>query len=320
LAGGTDAARVTVGVRHHGRPLDLERLPEAVAGLVRGCALPATTAGSERVSFHTLHRATGHRVKRQFVDAETGDVVEPEDQVKGYEIGKGEHLIVEDDELAAIRIESSHTIDIDSFVPQADVDERYLETPYYLAPADRVAQEAFAIIREAMRKKGVVGIARVVLQKRERILKLAPFEKGLLATTLRYATQVRNAGAIFEDIADTELQNDMLDLAAHIIEPKTGTLDVSRYEDRYENALIDLVEAKQGGREVQPVETPQPSNVINLMDALRRSVASEKASTAKSRTPEAQRTGIGDTPPKRRAAAATAKDQTRKSPRPKKAR
>src|ERR687892_2166324 len=131
---------------------------------------PATTAGSERVSFHTLHRATGNRVKRQFVDAETGDVVESEDQVKGYEIGKGEHLIVEDDELAAIRIESIHTIDIDSFVPRDELDERYLDTPYYLAPADRVAQEAFAIIREAMRRKGVVGIARVVLQKRERIL------------------------------------------------------------------------------------------------------------------------------------------------------
>ena len=111
-------------------------------------------------------------------------------------------LIVEDDELAAIRIESTHTIDIDRFVPQTEVDERYLDTPYYLAPADRVAQEAFAIIREAMRKKGVVGIARVVLQKRERVLKLEPLGKGLLATTLRYASQVRSEGAVFEDIAD----------------------------------------------------------------------------------------------------------------------
>jgi DNA end-binding protein Ku len=279
---------------------------------------PAATAGSERVSFHVLNRSTGSRIRRQFVDAETGDVVEPDNQVKGYEIGKSEHLIVEDDELAAIRIESSHTIDIDRFVPQADVDERYLDTPYYLAPSDRVAQEAFAIIREAMRKRGVVGIARVVLQKRERIIMLAPFEKGLLATTLRYSTRVRNAGAVFEDIAEIELQNDMLDLAAHIIEQKSGPFDVSRYEDRYENALVDLVKAKQGGREVRPVETPQPSNVINLMDALRRSVASEKTEAA---TPEAQRAGVGDTPPKQRAAAAaTTKDQTRKSPRPKKAR
>src|SRR5919108_3198227 len=140
----------------------------------------ATTASSDRVSFHVLDRSTGNRVKRQFVNAETGAVVEPEDQVKGHEIGKGEHLIVEDDELAAIRIESTHTIDIDRFVPQAQVDERYLDTPYYLAPSGRVAQEAFAIIREAMRKKGVVGVAGVVLQKRERIVKLEPLGKGLL--------------------------------------------------------------------------------------------------------------------------------------------
>jgi DNA end-binding protein Ku len=280
---------------------------------------PAAAGTSERVTFHVLNRSTGSRVKRQFIDAETGAVVEPEDQVKGYEIGKGEHLIVEDDELAAIRIESSHTIDIDRFVPQADVDERYLDSPYYLAPADRVAQEAFAIIREAMRKRGVVGIARVVLQKRERILKLAPFENGLLATTLRYATQVRSAGAAFEDIADVELQKDMLDLAAHIIAQKTGAFDLSHYEDRYENALADLIRAKQSGREVRPVEPPQPSNVINLMDALRRSVASEKAGVAKPKTPDAPRPGVAETPPKRRAAAVAAgKDPTRRSPRRKK--
>jgi DNA end-binding protein Ku len=282
---------------------------------------PAATS-SERVSFHTLNRATGNRVKRQFVDAETGDVVETEDQVKGYEIGKGEHVIVEDDELAALAIESSHTIDIDSFVPRTEVDGRYLDAPYYLAPADRVAQEAFAIIREAMRRKGVVGIARIALQKRERILMLEPFGKGLLATTLRYAYQVRNEGAIFEDIADMELHDEMLDLAAHIIERKTGTFDASRYEDRYENALIDLVKAKQGGPALQPAEIPRLSNVINLMDALRRSVASEKAEAAKSRAAEEQRTPVDkETKPKRRAAAAaSAKDDVRKSTRSKKAR
>jgi DNA end-binding protein Ku len=279
---------------------------------------PATTS-SERVSFHTLNRATGNRVKRQFVDAETGDVVESEEQVKGYEIGKGEHIIVEDDELAVIAIESTHTIDIDSFVPRAEVDARYLDTPYYLSPADRVAREAFAIIREAMRRKEVAGIARVVLQKRERILMLEPFDKGLLATTLRYAYQVRNAGAVFEDIADMELQDEMLDLAAHIIDRKTGAFDVSRYEDRYENALIDLVKAKQGGRAIQAAETPRPANVINLMDALRRSVASDKAEVAKSRAAGVQRAGLEEGGPKRRAAAsASGKDEVRKSPRSRK--
>jgi DNA end-binding protein Ku len=150
------------------------------------------------------------------------------------------------------------------------------------------------------------------LQKRERILMLEPFGKGLLAITLRYAYQVRSESAVFEDIADVELQEELLDLAAHIIETKTGKFDVSRYEDRYENALIDLVKAKQGGREVQPAKAPEPTNVINLMDALRRSVASEKAEAAKG-------TGVGEAPPKRRAAAAaSARDKVQKSPRSKK--
>jgi DNA end-binding protein Ku len=280
----------------------------------------ATTASSDRVSFHVLDRSTGNRVKRQFVNAETGAVVEPEDQVKGYEIGKGEHLIVEDDELAAIKIESTHTIDIDRFVPQAQVDERYLDTPYYLAPSGRVAQEAFAIIREAMRKKGVVGVAGVVLQKRERIVKLEPLGKGLLATTLRYVSQVRDQRAAFEDIADIELQKEMLDLAAHIIETKMSTFDVSQYEDRYESALIDLIKAKQAGREPQPAAAPHPANVINLMDALRRSIATEKAAVAKSKPPEAQRPEVREPAPQRRAAAAaTARDKVQKSPRSKKA-
>jgi DNA end-binding protein Ku len=279
----------------------------------------ATSTGLERVSFHVLNRATGSRVKRQFVDAETGAPVESEDQVKGYEIGKGEHILVEEDELAAIRIESTHTIDIDRFVPEAQVDERYLDTPYYLAPSDRVGQEPFAIIREAMRKKGVVGIARVVLQKRERILKLEPLGKGLLATTLRYAPQVRSEGAAFEDIPEIELQKEMVDLAVHIIETKMGAFDVSKYEDRYENALIDLMKAKQAGREPQPTAAPRPANVINLMDALRRSIATEKAAAAKSKAPEPQRTDERETAPRRRvAAAAAALDKVRKSPRSKK--
>jgi DNA end-binding protein Ku len=280
----------------------------------------AATASSERVSFHVLNRATGSRVKRQFVDAETGAVVEPEDQVKGYEVGKGEHILIEDDELAAIRIESTHTIDIDSFVPRGEVDDRYLDTPYYVAPTDRVGQEAFAIVREAMRKKGVVGIARVVLQKRERILMLEPFGKGLLAVTLRYADQVRSESAVFEDILDVQLQQELLDLAAHIIETKTRGFDASRYEDRYENALVDLVRAKQAGREVQPAPTPRPANVINLMDALRRSIETEKGAAQKSRPGEQERADAVATEPRRRAAAAaTPRDKVRRSPRPKKA-
>jgi DNA end-binding protein Ku len=252
-------------------------------------ALYPALALSERVSFHMLNRSTGNRVKRQFVDAETGHPVEPEDQVKGYEIGKGQHILVEDYELDAVALESTHTIEIDRFVPRAEVDERFIDSPYYLAHADRVAQEAFAIIREAMRRKGVVGIARVVLQRRERVLMLQPFGKGLLAITLRYAHQVRTEGAAFEDIADVELQEEMLDLATRIIETKTGKFDVSRYEDRYENALLDLVKAKESGRAVEPPRVPPPGPIIDLMEALRRSIASEKAAAEQSRSSEEAR-------------------------------
>jgi DNA end-binding protein Ku len=160
----------------------------------------------------------------------------------------------------------------------------------------------------------------VVLQKRERILMLEPFGKGLLAVTLRYANQVRTESAVFEDILDVKLQQELLDLASHIIETKTREFDASRYEDRYENALVDLMKSKQAGREVQPAPTPRPANVINLMDALRRSIEVEKGEVGKSRSGEQQRAKVVETEPRRRAAAAaTPRDRVRKSPRAKKA-
>jgi len=180
---------------------------------------PASTT-TERIRFNTLNRKTGNRVKRQFIDAETGEVVENEDQVRGYEIARGQYIMIEDDELSAIAFESTHTIDIESFAPRSSIDERYLDTSYYIAPDDRVAQEAFAVIRETMRKKKMVGIARVVLQRRERILKIEPLGKGLLATSLRYGNEVRQADSYFEDVPDVMLSDEMIDLASHIIERK----------------------------------------------------------------------------------------------------
>jgi DNA end-binding protein Ku len=239
-------------------------------------ALYPAASSSSRIRFNTLNRATGNRVKRQFVDAETGEPVESEDQVKGYQIGKGAYVIVEDEELEAIRIESTHTIDVESFVPRDEVDLRYLDTPYYIAPDDKVAQEAFAVIRDAMREKEMAGLARVVIARREHMILLEPLGKGLLGTTLRFPYEVRDEKPYFEDIPDVKLPAEMRELAVHIVEKKTGHFDPSNFEDRYENAVIELVKSKQTGKPLELPKAPQPSNVINLMDALRKSIGAER--------------------------------------------
>jgi len=243
--------------------------------LVSGAvALYPAASSSSRVRFNTLNRETGNRVRRQFVDAETGDPVESEDQVKGYQIGKGSYVVVEEEELEAIRLESTHTIDVESFVPRGEVDMRYLDAPYYIAPDDKVAQEAFAVIRDSMREKEMEGLGRVVISRREHMMLLEPLDKGLLGTTLRFPYEVRDEKPYFEDIPDVKLPAEMRELAAHIVEKKAGHFDPSTFGDRYENAVIQLVKT---GKSVELPKAPQPSNVINLMDALRKSIGSERA-------------------------------------------
>jgi DNA end-binding protein Ku len=243
---------------------------------------PATTT-SERVSFRTLNRETGNRVRRQFVDEQTGDPVETDGQAKGYEVAKGEYIMVEDDELKAVQLESNHTIDIERFVPRAQIDGLYLDTPYFLAPTDRVGEEAFAVIREAMRVEKMVGLARVVLYRRERLMMLEARDKGIVATTLRYANEVHAADTYFDEIPDVDLPKEMLELAKHIIEKMTGKFDPDQFEDRYENALIELIRSKQKGMPIKPQPTHRQANVINLMDALRRSVEGGKAGAGRGR-------------------------------------
>jgi DNA end-binding protein Ku len=240
---------------------------------------PATTT-SERVSFRTLNRATGNRLRRQMVDEQTSEPVETENQAKGYEVGKGEYIMLDDDELKAVQIESNHTIDIERFVPRAEIDELYLDTPYFLAPTDRVGEEAFAVIRDAMRSEKMVGLARVVLFRRERLMMLEPRDKGIVSTTLHYANEVHPANTYFEEIPDLELPKEMLELAKHIIEKMRGKFQPEEFEDRYEKALIELIRSKQKGTPVKPQPTHRQTNVINLMEALRRSVEGDKASSA----------------------------------------
>ena len=245
-------------------------------------ALYPAASSSERVSFHRINRKTGNRLKMQNVDAASNEPVEKEDIVRGYEVDKGQYIEVEDEELEKIQIESTHTIEIDSFVPRTEIDERYIDSSYYIAPTDRVGQEAFAVIRDAIRDRQVVGLGRIVLTRRERVVMLEAFDKGLLATSLRYATEVRDAAVYFEDIPDLKLPKEMSELAGHIIDTKAAHFDPKKFEDHYENALVALLRDKAAGRVIEPIrDQPAPQRVINLMDALRASLGSEGGADSK---------------------------------------
>jgi DNA end-binding protein Ku len=237
---------------------------------------PATTT-KERVAFHLLNRSTGNRLKRRLVDPDTEETVESEDQVKGFQVGKNEYVLVEEEDIETVAIESNHTIDIETFVPRGEIDETFLDTPYFLAPDGKMGEEAFAVIRDAMKDKNVVGIGRVVLYRRERPIMLEPRGKGLVATTLRYAYEVRDDEDYFEDIDTVEVPEEMLDLASHIITRKLSHFDPKRFEDRYQNALLELIKAKQQNRPVTAAKpASKPGNVVSLMDALRRSIAADQ--------------------------------------------
>jgi DNA end-binding protein Ku len=238
-------------------------------------ALYPATSSSEKVSFNRINKKTGNRLKQLQVDAETGEPVEREDIGRGYEVAKGQYIPVEDEEIEKIRIASTHTIDIGSFVKREEIDDRYIDSTYYIAPTDRVGQEAFIVIRDALREKNMVALGRVVLTRREHVAMLEPFDKGILATTLRYAYEVRDAAAAFEDIPDLKLPDEMKELATHIVDSKTEEFDPKKFEDHYENALVKLLRDKSAGRPVQPVEEAEAPRVINLMDALRASIKGE---------------------------------------------
>jgi DNA end-binding protein Ku len=239
-------------------------------------ALYPASSLSEKVSFNRINRKTGNRLKQQNVDSETGDVVPREDTARGYEVAKGQYLIVEDKEIDAVQIESTRTIEIDQFVPRSEIDDRYIDSPYYLAPDGKVGQDAFAVIRDTIAKMNMVAVGRVVLTRREHIIALEPRGRGLLGLTLRYPYEVRDEQAYFEDIPDLKLPKEMLDLATHIVQTKAGHFDPAQFEDRYENALIDLLKKKEAGEKIEPAKEGPTPQVVNLMDALRASIDAEK--------------------------------------------
>ena len=244
-------------------------------------ALYPATSDTEKVSFNQINRKTGHRIKYAKVDADTGEEVANEDIMKGYKIDTDTYIEVSKDELDDIALESTRTIEIDEFVPKTDIDSRYLIRPYYLVPDGKVGHDAFAVIRETIRTMNKVAIGRVVLTNREHIIALEPLDNGLMGTLLRYPYEVRSEKEYFDDIQDVKITKDMLDLAKHIVEQKSGSFEPEQFEDRYEQALIDLINQKRNGLGTTAKAAPKTSgNVINLMDALKRSLAGEKQAPA----------------------------------------
>src|SRR5256884_4497479 len=266
------------------------------------CPVALFPASSERekISFHQINKKTGNRIRYRKVDAETGDEVDSSDIVKGYEVGKGQYIEIEPEELEAIAIESKRTIEIDEFVPKKEIDELYLNNPYYLVPDGEVGQQAFAVIREAIRKEGMVALGRVVFTSREHVMALEPRGKGLLGVTLRYPYEIRKEEQYFDEVEDEKIPKDMLELATHIVETKSGHFNPDKFEDHYENALKELLKKKQAGEKIEAPKERTPAKVINLMDALRRSVETERGASAKRQAQSVKARGSESERPKKK--------------------
>jgi DNA end-binding protein Ku len=246
-------------------------------------ALYPATSEREKIRFHQLNKETGNRVRYRKVDEDTGDEVDQDNIIKGYEVAKGEYIELTPEELEAAAIESTRMIDIDQFVPEKEIDELYIADPYYIAPDGDVGTQAFAVIREAIKQEGMVALGRIVFTSREHVIALKPRDKGLMGVTLRYPYEVRKPEDYFDDIPDEKVTKDMLDLARHIVETKSGHFHPNKFEDHYEDALKDLLKKKQHGERIAAPKKPQDAKVINLMDALRRSVEGGAGAPAKRR-------------------------------------
>lgn len=247
---------------------------------------PATSE-REKVSFNQLNKNTGHRIRYRRVDDVTGEEVPSDQIVKGYEIAKGQYVPITDDELAGVALESARIIDIDQFVPKDEIDELYYMRPYYITPDGEAGTDAFAVIRDTIQQMKMVAIGRVVLTSREHTIALEARGNGMMGMLLRYPYEIRDAKDYFDDIPRVKITKDMMDMAKHIVEKKRGHFAPEKFEDHYERALKDLIAKKSRGQKIQVPETPPSAKVIDLMEALRRSVKAEGApgaSVAKKKT------------------------------------
>jgi DNA end-binding protein Ku len=242
-----------------------------IADLTCPVALYTAASTAERIAFHTINRATGNRVHRQFVDSDTGKPVEKDDQVKGYETGSGEYVVLEPEEVADAVPHSDKTLEVEAFIRCRDIDDVYFDKPYYLTPSDRHAEDVFVLIRDGMRTQEVAALAQTVLFRRVRTLLIHAHGDGLIATTLNFDYEVRPAKDAFDGVPDLKVKGEMLELAEHIIETKKGTFDPALFDDRYEAALAEMVKAKMEGRKIEAHKEPKPEKVVDLMAALRES-------------------------------------------------
>ncbi|TIL90250.1 MAG: Ku protein [Mesorhizobium sp.] len=239
---------------------------------------PATTE-SEKVRFHTLNRKSGHRVVSQYVDAVSGKPVPDDDEVKGYQRGEDEYVLLEDDEIDAVALESTRTIDIDMFVDADSIGWIWYDKPHYLTPDDPVGEEAFSVIRDAMQSIGTVGISRLVMYRRERAVMLEPRGKGIVLWTLRYGEEVRDPEDYFGKIDDVKPDPKLMDMVSTLIDERTRQWDPAMTGDPVQARLLEIIASKKKGKKgpaKAKAKAEQPaSNVINIMDALRNSIGSE---------------------------------------------
>jgi DNA end-binding protein Ku len=241
-------------------------------------ALFPATSDSEKISFNQINRNTGHRIKYMKVDADTGEEVSSDDIMKGYKVDTDTYIEISKEELDNIALESTRTIEIDQFVPKSEIDELYMVRPYYIVPDGKVGHDAYAVIRETIRSLDKVALARVVLTNREHVIALEARDNGLMGMLLRYPYEVRNSAEYFDDIQDVKITKDMLDLAKHIVQQKSGHFEPTKFEDHYEAALTELINKKRNGERISPVSKPVSNdNVISLMDALKRSISGKPA-------------------------------------------
>ncbi|MDQ0302657.1 Ku protein [Ancylobacter polymorphus] len=279
--------------------------------LVCGVGLYTAVSASDRVSLHMVNRKTGNRLSRRFVDSDTGEVVERDEQVKGYEVDSGDFVVLEPDEIAEVTPKGDKALTIESFLPCHEVDDLYFDRPYYLRPVDGASEASFAVIREGLRKKKVAAVASAVLFRRPRSLLIRAYDEGIIATTLHYDYEVRSAEEAFEDIAEIKMEPEMLDLARHIIDTKSGRFQPETFDDRYDDALAELVKAKMEGRTIAPPKKPA-AKVVSLLDALR-----ESAGLSGDNAPAGKKSGAGKAAakaePKKRAARKTTRAPTRKA-------